>query len=138
MTPAEMLWRLVETQRRNSTLNGPVLADAAHAVSRLARRRRGALVAHDSTGERIIGAALVLRPGSCKAADLTERFHEDSLVVVSGMIAAPHALTQTINRLRSLGAAEVHVALLGGWPGQILGASTVTCIGELTRATAAA
>lgn len=130
--------RLVEAQRRNSVLSGQDLTDAAHGVARLARRHHGLLIAHDNAGARIMGAALVLRPRDCSAADVTARFIGQRLIVVSGMIAAPHALAQAISRLQSLGAGDMHVAVLGGWSGGIPGASTVTAIGALVSTVSSA
>lgn len=130
MVTQDVMARLIEAQSRNAGLSGQDLAKAADKVARLARRNHALLVAHDSAGDRIIGAALVLRPEDCRPADVTARFEGQSLIVVSGMIAAPHALVQDITQLRSMGAGHIHVAVIGGWTEVVPGASTVTAIGE--------
>ena len=125
-----VIGRLLEAQRRNAALSGDELVQAAADVARLARRHRAVLVAHDGAGERIVGAALALHPRECRPGDVTTRYDGVRVLLVSGMIAAPHAIAQAIMRVRSLGAGDVHVALLGGWPEEIGGAVSITGVGS--------
>jgi hypothetical protein len=125
-----VLARLLEAQQRNALLAGEELVAAGTEVARLGRRHRAVLVAHDAAGERLVGAALTLRPRDCRPGDVTASYDGAPVVLVSGMIAAPHALVQTITGLRALGVGEVHVALLGGWTQEIAGASSITGVGS--------
>src|SRR3954447_7747118 len=122
--------RLVYAQQRNAVISGSDLVAAAKDVATVARRHDAVLIAHDQAGERIIGAALALYPEACRPADLTVRRDGAVVLMVSGVSAAPRALIQTVDRMHSLGAAAVHVAVLDADKAEdILGAATVTRIG---------
>jgi hypothetical protein len=133
-----VLARLLDAQRSNAALAGEELVAAATEVAQLARRHRAVVVADGGAGERLVGAALALRPRDCRPADVTARYDGAHVLLVSGMIAAPHALIQTITRLRALGAGAVHVAVLGGWPEGIAGAASVSALGPALSATTSA
>jgi len=120
---------LANAQTRNGLLQGEELTAAAEAAAEVARRRHATLIAGDSAGERIIGAAIALHPDGCRPADSTRRLDGQTLLVVLGLIAGPVGLAQTAARLRSLGAREVHAGVLGGWPGSVPGVETIATLG---------
>jgi len=121
--------RLGQAQTLNSLLLGDELAVAATDAANLAAHTRAQLIAADGTGERIIGAALTLRPNECRPADLTRRLDGQSLLLISGVIAGPVGLAEAAARLRSLGARTVAAAVLGGWSEPIAGVETITTLG---------
>lgn len=121
----DMLSRLMTVQRRNASLAGSDLAGAASAVARLASKHGAVVLAADSAGDRIIGAALAAQPNGVVAADRTARLTGQAVLVVSGAVAGPVGLTQVATRLRSLGASVLHAGVLDGADAAISGYATV-------------
>src|SRR4051794_26349371 len=117
-----LVQRVLNAQSHNALLRGDDLAVATGDLARIARDHEAAeLVAADTAGDRIIGAATVLHPPPTAPADLSQRLDGRNVLLVSGMIAGPIGLMQTAARLRSLGATDVRAAVLGGWDDTIPG-----------------
>jgi hypothetical protein len=117
-----LVQRVLNAQSHNALLRGDDLAIATDDLARIARDHEDAeLVAADTAGDRIIGAATVLHPTLNAPADLSQRLDGRSVLLVSGVIAGPIGLMQTAARLRSLGATGVRAAVLGGWKDTIPG-----------------
>jgi hypothetical protein len=135
--------RFEKAQSFNAQLSGAVLIDVVQAVVRIATNHRAWMVATDAYAERIIGTALALRPTECQAADRTSRLDGKTVLLVSGAIAGPVGLLEAAALVRSLGASQVHAAVLGGWPDEIQGCDSIEDLGigsgpldaESTRAT---
>lgn len=130
MSTDDTMVRLVRAQTRNALLLGDELAAAASDAATLASRTNAQLIAADSAGERIIGAALALLPDVCRPADLTQRLDGLSLLLVSGVIAGPVGLAEAAARLRSLGALTVSAGVLGGWAEPVVGVEEITTLGD--------
>ncbi|MFF2389384.1 hypothetical protein [Agromyces sp. NPDC058104] len=130
---SEVQARLYAAQRHAATLGGDELKSAAAAAGALAQSGEMELVAADSAGERIVGAASLLY--DCIIADTTRRHDGRVLLIVAGMIAGPHGIARTAEIARSAGAAEVHACHLGGWDGPIRGCSTVQLLESVNALT---
>lgn len=117
-------------QMLNAGLSGKSLVEAAEEAVRLASKRGAALLAVDPVGERIIGTASALRPHGCRLADRNTRLDGGSVLLVSGAAAGPVGLLDAAMMARSLGAAHVQAAVLGGWPYDVQGCESVECIGR--------
>jgi hypothetical protein len=120
----QVMHRLYAAQTHNATLAGAELLNAAGAAADLAVRHGGRLLAADDTGERILGAALVL-PNPCEPVNTSQRLDGQTVVLISGAVAGPVGLTQAVARLRSMGAARVHIGVLDGWECGVAGSDTV-------------
>ena len=114
----EPIGRLVAIQTRNGSLGGDDLRAAADEVAALALSHGFALRACDDTGERMVGAALVLHP-ACVLTDTTGRLDGLDVLLVSGAVAGPFGLTRAACLASNLGARTVRAAVLGGWPGDV-------------------
>lgn len=130
---SELQARLYIAQRHAATLSGVELKSVATAAGALAQSRQMQLVAADSSGERIIGAATLLY--DCAIADTTRRHDGIVLLIVAGMVAGPHSIARAAAIARFAGATEVHACHLGGWDGPIHGCDTVHLLGMVAART---
>jgi hypothetical protein len=104
-------------QRHSGSLSGLELRQAASMAANLSVAKGWHLLAADRSGERIIGAALVIE--ECLIADSSRRYDGKSILLVAGMIAGPFGITQASAIARSSGAENVHAMYLGGWAGDV-------------------
>jgi hypothetical protein len=132
---------LVLVQDRNARLSGEDLTRAADRLAAACEGRR-VMVGVDATGDRIIGAALVLHPSVCRPAVATARVDGLDVLLVSGALAGPFGLLRAAEQSLRLGANSVEAAVLDGWSEEIPGIGRtldigVGAVGAGTAATAA-
>ena len=125
MESSEVLARVGKAQTRNALLAGTDLVAAATCLADLAAGLRSRLVAADGAGDRLIGAASILKPQHVHPADLGGRLDGQSVLIVSGAIAGAVGLAQDARRMRRLGATSVQVAVLDGWSDPIEGCDNI-------------
>ncbi len=126
-----MLARVLDATERNSVLAGPALRSAADAVAVRANRDDLYVIASDEAGERMIGAALMTR--ALRLVDRSRRVDGQSILIVSGWVAGSFDIQTLAERMRSLGAADVHAIVLNGAGERIEGCNTVTVVHWPTR-----
>ena len=122
-TPS-LLDRICEAQTRNTTLAGDNLRAAACDLSLLARGTRRGLLAVDETGERLIGATLVLGRG-VYAVEASRRLDGLDVLLVAGHLAGTTGIAMKAELARSLGARSVEVATLEGLGSPVSGCDRV-------------
>ncbi|MDY7528139.1 MULTISPECIES: hypothetical protein [unclassified Cryobacterium] len=114
---------LYAAQRHAGTFGGADLLAAAQSAWRLANENGWAIIAADSSGERIVGTATTI--GECSTVDTSRRQDGLDVLVIAGMIAGPYGLMETAARSRFMGAKTVHCFYVSGWSGDIPGCDTV-------------
>ena len=95
MTGENPIVALAHALRRNAPLQRDELVAAAKTAAELARNKRTSLIAGCSAGERIIGAAIALSADGCLSVDLTRRFGDQTLMVISGVVTGSVGLAQS-------------------------------------------
>lgn len=125
----ELLTRVLDAQRTNTTLSGDVLQHAAHELVGLAKAGNTVLLTYDGAGDRILGYALALDSTLPQPHDRTQPLpHGATCLLVGGAIAGPIGVAEAAATARQLGASTVHAAILGGWSSDIPGVDTVRAI----------
>lgn len=107
----DLIGSVLEAQSRNSQLSGDDLTYAAKALFHLLRTTNFCAVASDPTGERILGAALVLYP-SIRVANRSDRFDGAGVLLVAGYLSGDARVSTRARTVRALGAVNVHAATL--------------------------
>jgi hypothetical protein len=129
----DLLSSVLDAQRANATLQGAELRVAAEGLARLSRSGRTLLMAFDSAGERIIGAAMALSAVNVEVFDYTSAFPADaSCLLVGGHVAGPVGAAAAAAAVVEAGAARVEVAMLGGWSQPIEGIARVWRLGAVS------
>src|SRR5262245_37601886 len=113
----ELLWSVLSAQRANATLSGGDLRTAAQDLARdLAQERfntRSVLMAFDTVGERILGAAMVLSDQNIEVFDYTGPFPARcTCLLVGGNIAGPVGIADAADVVTRAGARRVEAALI--------------------------
>lgn len=126
--PTNLLAGVLEAQTRNSLLSGDDLLRAAHGLVEALRTRSHIVIAGDSVGERVLGAALLLDP-SLPLADRSSHFDGAHVMLVAGHISGDARMSMRARCARALGAVRVEAALLSYWVEPIEGLDGVWCIG---------
>ena len=103
-----------DSQSRISQLTKSQLNVAAEVVNSWASRESLVLHAIDPTGERILGTVQSSYSTHASFIDMTRRLDGQRILLVTGAIAGPAGLIQSAYICRSLGASEVHAAVLEG------------------------
>lgn len=124
-----LLEGVLEAQTRNSLLAGDELLHAARALIEVLGKQRFTAMSSDSTGGRILGAALLLEP-SLGLGDQSHRFDGCTVMLVAGHVSGDARVSLRAKSVRALGATEVHVALLSRWTSVIGGCDQVWHIGS--------
>lgn len=124
-SPADLLTHVCAAQARNSTISGEELNACGRALARHARSRDLCVMAVDTPGERLIGAALSVA-GRIRLVDRSRRLDGQAVLLVSGQIAGPAHVALLARLARSLGAVSVEAIVLDGWNHPIDGCDRVT------------
>lgn len=126
--PHRVLRTVLDAQRINATLSGRDLRVVAENLIPFASK--GTVVkAFDATGERIIGAALVLSD-ALSPWDYTAPMPTGSTcVLVGGLVAGPAAIGAATQAALDAGATRIEVAIIGGWTSPIEGVARIWQIG---------
>jgi hypothetical protein len=117
----------------NSRLLGSALASVAAQLTRAANALGAVVYSVDDQGARILGAALV--HGHLQEADPWARLDGRVLLLVSGAVAGPVGISEAARRARSLGAVQVHAAIVDGYPERIVGCDSLTTLRADSRLT---
>lgn len=124
----EVLQSVLGAQEANATLSGRDLRTAAETLVHLASGRTR-LKALDATGERIIGAALLLSE-SLETWDYTAAFPaKHTCLLVGGVVAGPAGIAAAAHAALAAGAARVDAAIVGGWTEPVPRVSRIREIG---------
>jgi hypothetical protein len=123
----QLLWSVLDAQRANATLSGGDLRAAAEHLADLCAERPVLLMAVDSAGERIIGAAMTVATMELDVYDYTTGFPQGSTcLLVGGHMAGPVRLADAAAAASSAGAAQVEAAVLGGWLDPVPGVAQIS------------
>ena len=125
----DLLEGVLEAQTRNSLLAGDELLHAARALIEVLGKQRFTALPSDSTGDRILGAALLLEP-SLGLGDQSRRFDGSAVMLVAGHVSGDAQVSSRAKSVRALGATEVQAALLSRWTNVIEGCDQVWHIGR--------
>ena len=122
----QLLWSVLDAQRANATLSGGDLRAAAEHLADMCAERPVLLMAVDSAGERIIGAAMTIGNAELDMHDYTAGFPQGSTcLLVGGHAAGPIRLVDAAAAASAAGAAHVEAAILGGWPDPVPGVARI-------------
>ena len=130
-----LLNRVLAAQTANSTLGGDDLSNAGCEVAAIALSGGDALMAADSAGERVIGAALLAEDG-VRTVDTSRRLDNQSVLLVAGHLAGMTGIALKAALARSLGASKVHATFLSPEcvdSASIEGCDGVTCVNPRRR-----
>ncbi|MBD7980218.1 hypothetical protein [Oerskovia merdavium] len=124
-----LLAGVLEAQTRNSLLAGDDLLRAAQDLVEALSTRRHLVMASDSVGDRVLGAALLLEP-SIPLADRSSHFNGAHVMLVAGHISGDARMSMRACSVRALGALRVEAAMLTHWGEPIEGLDAILCIGS--------
>lgn len=124
-----LLSQVCYVQSRNSTLRDDSLREAASRLAKIATNEDLQLMPVDETGDRLIGAALVVFSG-LTLVDVSRRLDGRRILLVAGHLAGAVGVSLKATVALSLGADHVEAASLGGWEGGIEGCTHVWDIAD--------